>query len=87
MVNVTQVSWDKALGVFDARLATASLEHGTRLGHQRDAVADAYSDFEAKLPEARIPVLILRALLEDGRTEGSQYPNLMVPGEREQYGI
>ena len=80
MVDVTQASWERALGVFDAHLTTAPPEHDTRLRRQRDAVAAAYSDFAAKLPEARTPALMTRALSEDGRTEESRYPNLMILG-------
>lgn len=87
MVDVIQVSWKKALGVFDARLATTPLEHDTELRRLRETVAEGYSDFAARLPEARLPALIIRAGLEDGRTEGSRYPNLMIPGLKQQYGI
>ena len=86
-VVFTQVSWEKALGVFNARLATAPLEHDTKLRCQRDTIAAVYSDFAAKLPEARFPALFTRAMLEDGRTEGSQYPNLMIPRVWDQYII
>ena len=87
MVGVIQVSWEKALGVFDARLATTPLEHDTKLRHLRETVAEVYSDFAARLPKARLPALIVRAALEDGRTEGSRYPNLIIPGVKQQYGI
>jgi hypothetical protein len=87
MTDVTQVSWKKALGVFDARLATAPLKHDTKLRHWREIVAEVYSDFAAKLPEAKLPTLTIRAQLIDGRTEESRYPNLMLPGMGEHYGI
>jgi len=51
MVNVTQVSWKKALGVFEARLADVPLERGTKLRHWKEIVAKVYSDFVAKLPD------------------------------------
>ena len=80
--NFTQVSWRKALGVFDARLATAPPECGKELWHWRGVVAEAYLDFTTKLPGGELPILTMRAMREDGRAEGSQYPNLFL-----RYGI
>ena len=48
---------------------------------------EACDDLERKLPKREPPVLTSLALLEDGRSEGSKYPNLMVPAAREYYGI
>ena len=70
MASVTQVSWEKALRVFDARLATVSVEHGAKLQHWKEAVAEVYSDFATKLPNAELPTLVVRAALEDGRKRG-----------------
>ena len=87
MTNTTQLSWKKALGVFDARLAYATLEHGTKLRRWRETVTEVYLDFVAKLPDAETPILMLRATQLDGRTEGSRYPNLMLPWVQQQYGL
>jgi len=87
MTNVTQVSWRAALGVFDARLVTIPPERGTKLRYWRETVAEAYSDFTAKIPEAKLQTLALRALWLDGRTEESRYPNLMIPEVGQQYGL
>jgi len=57
MMNVTQVSWKKALGVFEARLVDALFEHGAKLREWREIVARAYLDFAAKLPDAEPPTL------------------------------
>lgn len=87
MTNVSQVSWKKALGVFDARLASVPPENGTKLQHCKEMVAEVHSDFAAKLPDAKLPILAMRATLEDGRTEESRYPNLLIPEVKHQYGI
>ena len=79
IAGITQASWRKALGVFDARLATVSLEDGKKLRHWKEVVAGVYSDFAAKLPNAELPPLATRAFWEDGRTEGSRHPNLLLP--------
>lgn len=52
MGNVAQLSWKRALGVFDARLPNVPLEHGAKLRRWKDVVAEVYSDLEAKLPDA-----------------------------------
>lgn len=72
--------------MFDARLTSATLEHGTKLRHWKEIVAEVYVDIEKKLPE-EIPDLAIKAGWVDGRTEGSRYPNLLLPGMGERYGI
>ena len=85
IANVTQVSWKKALGVFEARLATVSPEHGTKLQRWKKSVAEVYSDFSAKLPDAELPTqLATKAESEDGCTEGSRRQDLMLPGTKQQ---
>ena len=87
MTNIVQVSWKTALGVIDARLATVPLEHGTKLRHWRETVVEIYSDFAEKLPDPELPTLARQASWVDGRAEESRYPNLMLPGVKQQYGI
>ncbi|KAF9645914.1 hypothetical protein BDM02DRAFT_3119538, partial [Thelephora ganbajun] len=60
-------SWKKALGAFDVRLT-----HNMKLRDWRGVVAEVYSDFAAKLPDADLPTLATLGVLKDGRTEGSQ---------------
>ena len=52
MVNVTQMSWKKALGVFEARLADLPFEHSVKLRHWKPIVERVYSEFVTKLPDA-----------------------------------
>lgn len=85
--NTTQLSWEKALGVLEARLTHATLEHGAKLRRWRETVTDVHSDFVAKLPGAEIPPLTLRATQLDGRTEGSRYPNFMLPWAQQRYDL
>ncbi|KAF9785457.1 hypothetical protein BJ322DRAFT_831444 [Thelephora terrestris] len=81
------VSWKKALEVFDARLAKITSEHGINLRHWKQIVEKHQLDFARRIPEAKMPTLAVRARREDGRTEGSQYPNLILPWERNHYGL
>ena len=53
----------------------------------RETVAGVYSDFLAKLPDAEPPILTARAHETDGRTEGSRYPNFMLPWVQQRYGL
>lgn len=71
MVNITQVSWRKALGVFEARLADIPLEHDTKLRDWKEIVTRVYSEFAAKLPDTQPPTPATLARLEGDRTEGS----------------
>jgi len=48
---------------------------------------EACADFERRIPACEPPMLISLALLEDGTSEGSEYPNLIVHEAREGYGI
>ena len=46
-----------------------------------------YSDFQAGLPNCEPPMIYSLALMEDGTTEESKYPNLMLAKSRMRYGI
>ena len=71
---------EKALGVFDARLATVPFEHGIKLQHWKETAVGVYLGFVAKLPDAELPILVVHATWEDSRAEESWCPSLMVPG-------
>ncbi|KAF9783456.1 hypothetical protein BJ322DRAFT_153418 [Thelephora terrestris] len=84
---VLKVSWEKALKIYDSRLNELSVEEGSELWRWRCVVAEAYADMERRLPKREPPILTSLALLEDGRSEGSRYPNLMNPANRKDYGM
>ena len=77
MVNVTQASWKKALGVFQARLVSVSFEHGAKLREWREIVAIVYLDLAAKLPDAESP--IISTWEKDDRRKGPWYHDLVFP--------
>lgn len=54
MTNITQASWEEALGVFEARLADIPLEYSAKLGYWKGVVAGFHSDFAEKLPDTQI---------------------------------
>lgn len=50
-------------------------------------IEKAYADFRENLPEFEPDAFACLVFATDGRSEGSNYPNLIVPGERERYGL
>ncbi|KAF9644641.1 hypothetical protein BDM02DRAFT_3121546, partial [Thelephora ganbajun] len=61
-VNAAQLPLEKSLEVVDVRIANPStFEHGTNLRDWRKTVAEVYSDFVAKLPDAGPTILTPRA--------------------------
>ena len=46
-----------------------------------------YSNFQDKLPDWEPPMIYSLAMSEDGITEDSKYPNLMLAEVRMLYGI
>jgi hypothetical protein len=85
--NAAQVSLEKAVGTFDTRLAKIPPEHAAKLRRYKQIVVELYLDLVARLPGANLPTLGRRVLREDGRTEGSRYPNLILRQVRHTYGI
>ena len=73
--------------VFDACIASLLPEAGASLRYYRKVVGEAYSDFQARVPECEPPIISSLVTLEDGTTEDSKYPNLLSVEVRMQYGI
>lgn len=71
------ISWERALGVFNTRLAKVSVEHGTKLRHWRHVIAELRLDFAAKVPDGRIPSLAKKTEWVYAHAKGSRYPNLV----------
>ena len=71
-MNATQSSWNKALDVFNSRIANTTLDHNAKLRRLGSAVGGVYSDFLAKLPDAEALILAARAHETGQRIEGSQ---------------
>ena len=61
-------------------------ENGS-LGHWKTIIEKAYASFQAKLPGSEPSLFSSQVLATDGRSEGSKYPNLVLPEERERYGL
>ena len=85
--NATQISWKRALDMIDIRIGSRSHVEGTSLRYWRGIIGKAYADLQVNLLRCGPSLLISLALLVDGRTEGSRYPNLLLQNERENYGF
>ena len=74
--------------MFDSRIGYLSSQGGTEtlLSH-REVVAEALSDFKAKLPDESPKSVTALLVFADGRQEGSKYPNFMLASERWTYGL
>ena len=73
--------------VYGSWISHLSLEESAQLWCWKEIVAEACADFERRISKCEPPILAALALLEDGRSEGSKYPNFMVLAARENYGI
>lgn len=50
-------------------------------------IEGAYADFRENLPEFKPDQFVSLVFATDGRSGGSNYPNLIAPEERERYGL
>jgi len=82
-----KVSWEKSLVAFDSRIGSLPYGESASLRYFRNIVADAWSDFEAGLPENSPSQLSVSLTFIDGREAGSKYSNFMLASERATYGI
>ena len=85
--NADQISWKRALDAIDARIVSRSYTGSESLRYWRGVIGKAYTDTQANPLEDGPDPLISSALSIDGRTEGSRYPNLLLPEERARHGL
>ena len=82
-----QISWEKALNTIDVRIGLCSHAENESLRYWRGVIGKVHAGFKAKLLGCRPSPLVLLVMLVDGRTEGSDFPNLALPAGREPYGL
>ena len=86
--DTNQISWKRALDTIDARIGFPSRAASESAQYYwRGVIGKAYSDFQANLPGYEPSLLTSLALSVDGRTEDSDFPNLLLAVEREPYGL
>lgn len=73
--------------VYESRINSLPMEDSLLLRYWKGVVAKAYSTFQDKLPGEEPPELTAMLSTQDGREEGSEYPNLLQAPARDDYGI
>ena len=85
--NVNQISWKRALDIIDMRIGSRPNAESGSLRRWRVVIGTAYNDFQTNFSGYGPTLLTLLALSVDGRTDGSNFPNMMLAAEREPYGL
>ena len=57
------------------------------LGYWKTVIEKTCADFQTKLPGFEPDPFASLVFAADGRSAGSNFPNLIEPGERERYGL
>ena len=81
------MSWKRALDIIDTRIGLRSDIESGPLRHWRRVIGKAHADFQTGFLGYGPALLISLAVRVDGRTEDSNFPNLLLPTERERCGI
>lgn len=86
--GANQISLKRGLDTIDARLGLCSHAENESLRYLRGVIGKVHADFQANLQGCCGPSWILSgAVLVDGRTADSKYPNLILHSGREPYGL
>ena len=81
------MSWELALETIEAHgILHQDAENGS-LGYWKAIIEKAHADFQASFPGFEPNSFACLVMSTDGRSEDSDFPNLMEPKERERYGI
>ena len=87
MEDANQISWKTALNTINARIKSRPDVESELLRHWRGVIGEAYAGFQAN-PVGYGPNPMTSMFFSmDGRTKDSTYPNLLLPKEREPYGL
>ena len=81
------MSWKSVLDIIDARIGFGSDIQSGSLRYWRRVIGKAYADFEVGFSGYGPTLLASSMVGVDGRTEDSNFPNLILPAERERYGL
>ncbi|KAF9779632.1 hypothetical protein BJ322DRAFT_1113432 [Thelephora terrestris] len=84
---LTGMAWKAALDTIDARLGSYLGTENGSLRRWKVVIEGAYFNLRKNLPEYEPNSFVSLVLATDGRSEGSNYPNLVEPKEREPYGL
>ena len=81
------MSWKTALDTVDTRLRVSLHAKNESLRHWKMIIEIAYTNFQANFPGFRPDPFTSLVMSSGGRSGNSNLPNLVVPGERERYGL
>ena len=84
---VGQISWKRALDTIDARIGLCSRAESGSLRYWGGVIGKVHANFQANLLGCGPSPILSVALLMDGRAVDSKYPNLLLHGGREAYGL
>jgi hypothetical protein len=73
--------------VYESRIRSLPFEECLLLRYCKGVVEKAYATFQEKLPGEEPPESLSTLAQQDGRIEGSKYPNLLQASVRDGYGI
>jgi hypothetical protein len=82
-----QTSWGRALNIIDARIGLHLDTENGSLGHWRAVIRKAHTDFQANFLGSGHNEFASFVFSMDGREEGSEFPNLMLPAEKDRHGV
>ena len=85
--DANQMSWERALDTIDLRIGLCPDVKGESLWSWKEVIGKACIGHQANILKCGPSLFASLALLEDGRTEDSSFPNLLLPTEREPYGL
>ena len=83
----SQMSWKGALDIIDARIGLHLETEDGPLRHWRRIIGKAYADFQANFLGFDHNSFASFVVSTDGRSEDSDFPNLLLVSERERYGF
>ena len=85
--GVDQISWKRALDTIDVRIKLRSHSERGPLQHLRGVIGKVHTGFQVGLLDCGPSEIMSLALLVDGRTADSKYPNLLLIDGRKPYGF
>ena len=81
------MSWKRALDTIHTRIELRLDGCNGSLRHWGMVIGRTYDEFQANFPVFEADSFASLVMSSDGRSEDSSFPNLVVPGERERYGL
>ena len=81
------MSWKRALDTIDARIGLHLDNESGSLQHWRIVIGRVYANFRSNFLGPEHHSFASSVISVDGRSEGSDFPNLVLPSERGHYGF